>query len=146
MNLNVLTWRFYLLHIFFLNATLLSGQSTWTNPIIKQGYLGSPLVETSPFVFKNRLYLLENNQRFWDVPGAKPGDFFHQDEVLIRDVKSNGIISVALKNHAFATLLVWDGKTILYFTGSDQTTAGDLQWATYGGTPEQLFEYFYMPK
>jgi len=114
MNLNVLTWRFYLLNIFVLSNTLMSGQSNWTNPIVKQGYLGSPLVETSPFVFNNRLYLLENNQRFWDVPGAKPGDFFHQDEVRIRDVKSKGIISVALKNHAFATLLVWEGKVYVF--------------------------------
>jgi alpha-L-fucosidase len=97
-----------------LNAAQIYGQTAWANPIVKQGYLGSPLVETSPFVFNNRLYLMENNQRFWDVPGAKPGDFFHEDEVRIRDVVSKQILSVALKNHAFATLLVWGGKVYLF--------------------------------
>jgi alpha-L-fucosidase len=103
-----------LLNILVFNAALLSGQTTWTYPIVKQGYLGSPLVETSPFVFNNKLYLMENNQRFWDVPGAKPGDLFHEDEVRIRDVKSKEIVSVALKNHAFATLLLWEGRVYIF--------------------------------
>jgi len=57
---------------------------------------------------------MENNQHFWDVPGAKPGDFFHEDEVRIRDVESKEIASVALKNHAFATLLVWEGRVHVF--------------------------------
>jgi alpha-L-fucosidase len=114
----ILIRRFYLLNILVLYTSLLSGQTTWINPIVKQGYLGSPLVETSPFVFNNRLYLMENNQRFWDVPGAKPGDFFHEDEVRIRDVKSKEIVSVALINHAFATLLVWEGRVYVFAMGN----------------------------
>ena len=44
----------------------LIAQSHWNNPIQKEDPLGIPLVETSPFVFKERLYLLENHQRFWE--------------------------------------------------------------------------------
>ncbi|MFA7472200.1 MAG: hypothetical protein WCY86_04800, partial [Spirosomataceae bacterium] len=84
---------------------------------MKQGRLGSPVVEASPFVFDGRLYVLENNQRFWDVDGAKPGDYFHEDEVRIRDVAKNEIVSVALKNHAFGTVLSWNG-TVYIFAGN----------------------------
>ncbi|MEK7720072.1 MAG: alpha-L-fucosidase [Bacteroidota bacterium] len=114
MKRTVITKRFCLFTIFVCSAILISAQSTWTNPIIKQGRLGSPLVETSPFVFKNRLYLMENNQRFWDVSGAKPGDFFHEDEVRIRDVESKKIASVALRNHGFGTVLTWEGRVYVF--------------------------------
>jgi alpha-L-fucosidase len=103
--------------IFILLSPSLLAQSPWKNPIVKQGRLGSPLVETSPFVFHGKLYLLENNQRFWDVKGAKPGDFFHEDEVRIRDVKSGKKVTVALTNHGFGTAFVW--KDSLYvFAGN----------------------------
>lgn len=114
MSIIILIKRIVLLILLIFNTALICCQTTWTNPIIKQGYLGSPLVETSPFVFNNRLYLMENNQRFWDVPGARPGDLFHEDEVRIRDVESNEIVSVALRNHAFATLLVLEGRVYLF--------------------------------
>lgn len=89
-------------------------QTTWVNPIQKQGYLGTPLVETSPFVFNNKLYLLENNQQFWDVKGAKTGDYYHDDEVRIRDISTGKIISVPLKNHGFGTVLTWEGRVYVF--------------------------------
>ncbi len=98
----------------WMGGNFASGQSTWKNPIVKQGRLGSPLVEVSPFVFKNKLYLLENNQRFWDVPGAKPGDLFHEDEVRIKDVASGKIVSTPLTNHGFGTVLVWDNRVYVF--------------------------------
>lgn len=92
-----------------------AGQSDgWKNPIVKQGRLGSPLVEVSPFVFKNKLYLLENNQRFWDVPGAKPGELFHEDEVRIKEVASGKIVSTPLTNHGFGTVLVWNNRVYVF--------------------------------
>ena len=92
-------------------------QDEWENPIIKQGRLDSPLVETHPFVFNERLYLLESNQRFWEIPDAKPGDFFHEDEIRIRDLETGQIISVPLRNHAFGNVLTWNG-TVYVFAGN----------------------------
>lgn len=94
-----------------------SAQELWQNPIVKQGRLGSPLVESSPFVFNDKLYLMESNQRFWDVRGAQPGDYFHDDEIRIRELATGKIVSVALKNHGFGTVLVNDGKVYI-FAGS----------------------------
>lgn len=107
----------YILRILFI-VSLAGGniyaQDNWLNPIIKQGRIGSPLVETSPFVFQDQLYVLENNQRFWDVKGAKPGDHFHEDEVRIREVASGKLVSVPLKNHGFGTVLVHDNKVYVF--------------------------------
>ncbi len=89
-------------------------QEGWKNPIVKQGRLGSPLVEVSPFVFNNKLYLLENNQRFWDLPHSKPGDHFHEDAVWIRDVASGELVSTALTNHGFGTVLVWNDRVYVF--------------------------------
>lgn len=98
----------------FLENSTLRAQTPWINPIQKQGRLGSPLVETSPFVFNDILYLLENNQHFWDVQGASPGDYFHNDEVRIRDIAKNKIISVPLRNHGFGTVLTWNGRVYVF--------------------------------
>ncbi len=106
--------RASLLGILLWSIGCVSAQSTWTNPIVKQGRLGSPLVESSPFVFNDRLYLMESNQRFWDVKGAKPGDLFHEDEVRIKDVATGKIVSVALKNHGFGTVLTHNGRVYIF--------------------------------
>ncbi|MEN8230013.1 MAG: hypothetical protein ABFS38_17770 [Bacteroidota bacterium] len=98
-------------------GSALWAQTSWENPIRKEGRLGSPLVETSPFVFNERLYLLENNQHFWDIPGAKPGEHFHDDEIRIRDVALDKIVSVPLKNHGFGTVLTWD-DCVYVFAGN----------------------------
>lgn len=103
-----------LIFFFVVLSQSLFGQSIWKNPIVKQDRLGSPLVETSPFVFKGKLYLLENNQRFWDVKGAKPGDFFHEDEVRIKDIKSEKKVTLVLKNHGFGTAFVWKDSLFVF--------------------------------
>ena len=92
----------------------LTAQSHWNNPIQKEDPLGMPLVETSPFVFKERLYLLENHQRFWDFPGQKMGTLFHEDEVRIRDIQTDKIVSVALRNQGFGTVLTWDERVYVF--------------------------------
>lgn len=46
-------------------------------------------------------------------------------------------------NASDAELCEWNGKTLVYFTGSDQVIAGDLQWAEFDGTARELLEHFY---
>ncbi|MEA1952495.1 MAG: hypothetical protein U9N87_14035, partial [Planctomycetota bacterium] len=91
-----------------------NSKPVWKNPLVKKGRLGSPLVEVTPLAFNGRLYLLENNQKFWNLPGTKPGDRFMEDEVRIRDVKTGKLVSVALTAHAFATALVVDGRVYVF--------------------------------
>lgn len=92
----------------------LIGQSNWNNPIQKEDPSGIPLVEISPFVFKDRLYLLENYQRFWDFPDEEIGTLFHEDEVRIRDIQTDKIVSVAIRNHGFGTVLTFDERVYVF--------------------------------
>jgi alpha-L-fucosidase len=88
-------------------------EPAWHNPLKKTGYLKSPLVETSPFVLNDRLYLLESWQAFWDTPGAKPvhsGD----DVVRVRDVENDTIVATPLHGHGFATAFVGDGRVYVF--------------------------------
>ncbi|RLB65241.1 MAG: hypothetical protein DRH08_08255, partial [Deltaproteobacteria bacterium] len=119
-------------------------QAEWSNPIKKISYTGSPLVEVTPFVFGDRLYLLENNQAFWDMkPGTPPGARFYDDEVRIRDLSTGKIVATPLKNHAFGTALVHDGRVYVFagdfgkgkpwrqITEVSMTSSADLkQWTT----------------
>lgn len=97
---------------------------TWKSPLTREGYLGSPLVEVTPFVFQDRLYRLENHQKFFDMPGAIPGEQFLKDEVRIRDAATGELASVALVGHAFASALVHDG-VVYVFAGKH---AADRPW------------------
>jgi alpha-L-fucosidase len=100
----------------------------WQSPLKKTGYLGSPLVETTPFVFKNRLYLLENHQAFFDDPAAAPGANFANDAVRVRDVETGELVSVALKKHGFGTAFVWQDR--VYVFASDYGTGKPWRHAT----------------
>ena len=61
----------------------------WKNPLVNSEKLGSPLVEVTPFVFKERLYLLENWQKQWEFPDSPDGVRFQKDEVRIRDLETD---------------------------------------------------------
>lgn len=46
-------------------------------------------------------------------------------------------------NASDAEVVYWKGRTLVYFTGGDQQLCGDLQTATFDGTPRELFESFF---
>ena len=90
------------------------GASDWKNPLVKKGYLNSPLVETTPFVFHRRLYLAENYQAFVDSPGKKLGEDSERDALRIRDVETGELVSVALREHTFGTAFVWEDRVYVF--------------------------------
>ena len=86
----------------------------WVSPLTERRKLGSPLVETTPFVFKKRLYLLENWQKQWERPGAPDGAFFQEDEVRVRDVERDTIVSVPLVGHGLGCAFVWEERVHIF--------------------------------
>ena len=89
--------------------------SSWKNPIVKKGYLHSPVCETTPFVFGGKLYRLESWQKYFDLPNTPPpGTQYHEDSVRVCDVETNKVVSVALTNHGFASGFVWDGRMYVF--------------------------------
>jgi len=90
----------------------------WTHPVdnrqvISKQYGGEP----TPFVFKGRLYRLENQMRSKDFPKEIPLHRFHEDGFRIRDVETDSIISIPLINHYFATAFVWDNRVHVFCGG-----------------------------
>jgi len=89
--------------------------NNWVHPIdnrqvISRQYGGEP----TPFVFKGRLYRLENFMRSKDFPKEIPQYRFHEDGFQIRDVETDRIISIPLLNHYFATAFVWDDQVHVF--------------------------------
>lgn len=87
----------------------------WINPITKKGVISKTgSCEVTPFVFKDKLYLLENFKKAEEFPGKPLQYKFHEDGFRIRDVESDKIICTPLLNHYFATAFVWDHKVYVF--------------------------------
>jgi len=87
---------------------------SWKSPLVKKGKLDSPLVEVTPFVFEDRLYLLENWQKHWELPDAANGHRWSEDRVRIRDVETDKIVSVALVGHGLGMALVRQDRVYMF--------------------------------
>lgn len=94
--------------------------ATWKHPLINWTKLDSPLVEVTPFVFNDKLYLMESWQVQWETPGAPDGSNFQNDQVRIRDVAGDRVVSVPLTGHGLAFTFEWEGR--VYVFGSDWGT------------------------
>ena len=86
----------------------------WAHPLVKKGYLNSPLVETTPFVFHDRLYLAENYQAFVDSDTKALGADSEKDCLRIRDLETGRVVSVALTRHTFGSVFVHDGRAYAF--------------------------------
>ena len=97
--------------------------NTYTDKLVNKIELNSPLVETTPFVFKGRLYLLENWRKMWDYPIELDNypknvktKYLEADLARIRDVETDKIISIPLVGYGFCSAFV-DGDRV-YILGS----------------------------
>ena len=95
-----------------------SPSGVWKNPLVKKGYVNSPLVETTPFVFHDRLYLGENYQALVDSVEKKPGADSEKDALRIRDLETGKVVSIALREHSFGTVFV-SGERVYAFSAKN---------------------------
>ena len=102
--------------------------SGWKNRLVLRGKLGSPLVETTPFVFGGRFCRLENWQRHWDFPGSHAGYRHHEHEVRVRDVEADEIVSVPFAGHAFGSAFVWDGRVYIFSGRRDREETEGIKY------------------
>ncbi|MHB9106941.1 MAG: glycoside hydrolase family protein [Armatimonadota bacterium] len=87
----------------------------WQNRLIRKVIFSDSLsVETTPFVLRNRLYRLENVPKSKEFPFEIPQYRFHEDEIRVRDVEEDRIVSVVLRNHYFGSAFVWDGRVHVF--------------------------------
>jgi alpha-L-fucosidase len=128
----------------------------WANPLVKKGTLSREMGETTPFVYAGRLYRVENWQKYFDIPGSNPGDRYMEDEVRLRDMETDRIVSVPFVGHSFGYAFVWEERVYVYalrhrsgpwreFTEIDLTVSSDLRHWSEPETviraegPEHLF-------
>lgn len=91
-----------------------AAEAGWQNRLIKKGKLDSPLVEVTPFVFKGRFYRLENWQKQWEHPGSADGSLCQKDEVRVRDVEADRVVSIPLIGCGLGMALVWQDRVYVY--------------------------------
>lgn len=70
--------------------------------------------EVTPFVFRGRLYRLENFTCSSGFPDEKPQYRFFEDGFRIRDMAADRILSVPLLNHYFAIAFPWNDRVYVY--------------------------------
>lgn len=86
----------------------------WTHPLQSRSTVSQEMGETTPFVFKNRLYRIENWQKFIELPGSDPGERFMEDQVRIWDVESKQVVSIPLTAHSFGIAYVHNGRAYVF--------------------------------
>lgn len=87
----------------------------WQHRLLRKAVCSDSLaVETTPFVLHDRLYRLENVPKAKEFPFEIPQYRFHEDEIRIRYVEEDRIVSVVLRNHYFGSAFVWDGRVYVF--------------------------------
>lgn len=94
--------------------TQANGRNHWTHPLGRRVTVSREMGETTPFVFGDRLYRVENWQKFLDLPGSVPGERFMEDQVRIWDVESGKVVSVPLAAHSFGSAYVHNGRVYVF--------------------------------
>ena len=89
----------------------------WQHPLGNWAKLESPLVEVTPFVFKDKLYRMESWQKQWEHPDDTDGSHFTKDEIRIRDMAADRIVSRPLIGHGLGMTYVWE-DTVYVFAGN----------------------------
>ena len=93
----------------------------WTHPKFENHtYVTTKSFETTPFVWKGRLYSLENFHRAADFPGHGVEYKMHEDGCFIRDIETDTRLCYPWLNHYFSTVNVFNDKLVL--------VGGDYEW------------------
>ncbi|MCF7853563.1 MAG: hypothetical protein K9N51_02100 [Candidatus Pacebacteria bacterium] len=85
-------------------------RTSWTHPLKHKGIVPAKTSEVTPFVFRNRLYRLENFKKSSECPGRPATYRFHEDGFRIRDVMADRVLSIPLLNHYFGIAHVWQNR------------------------------------
>ncbi len=94
---------------------------TWTHPKFENHtVVSNHASETTPFVWKDKLYALENFQRYMDFPGKPVTYRMHEDGCYIREIESDTRLCFPWLNHYFSTIHVIDDRLVLI--------GGDYGW------------------
>jgi alpha-L-fucosidase len=108
------------------------------SPVIKQGYLNSPLVETTPISFKGKLYLLECWRSNWDWPGQPSKTAGRNVDMWMAELSAGAenydkrtYTSRVLEKCTLGTALVWDDRVYVFGTEASSGFCGTELYMTW---------------
>jgi len=85
---------------------------SWENRLLKKAVLGSPVVEQTPVIWKDRLLLVETWQTHWDNPLTPRREYY----VRIRDEETNKILGRYMNGYGLASAFVWNNMFYIFAT------------------------------
>ncbi len=94
---------------------------SWKHPEFEEhSTVTTKAFEATPFVWRDRLYSLENYHRSAEFPGSPVEYRMHEDGCYIRDVETDTRLCYPWLNHYFSTVNVIGGRLVL--------VGGDYGW------------------
>lgn len=115
-----------------------AARTPWKNPLVKQGYLDSPLVEVTPLVFKGELYLMECWRSNWKWDGAPDLSEQRQSAIWLTHLPDGPThygarvyLSRALDQCTLGTAIVWDDRVYVYGAEAASSTGGQVVYMTW---------------
>lgn len=117
------------------NSPMTEPSSGWTHPLTKQGYLGSPLVETTPISLHGELYLLENWRDRWDIRDTPAATTRQRSEVWMAHLPDGPehydrrhYVSCVMTDATLGSALVWDNTAYVFAADAQDSTGGQVLW------------------
>lgn len=112
-------------------------QDDWKNPILKRGYLNSPLVEVTPLSFKGEFYLLECWRSQWDWKEVPDESVKKEAEIWMAELpdgpehySKRRYLGRVLKNCTLGTAIVWDDRVYVYAVSAQHSDGGQAVYMT----------------
>ena len=108
-----------------------SGDSPWKSPIVKRGYLGSPLVEVTPLSRNGELYLLENWRSRWKWPGSPDPSVEKRAEIWMAHLpggpqhyERREYLGRVMIDCTLGTAIVWQDRIYVYAVSAPSSGGG----------------------
>ncbi len=135
------------------STTLVAQQNDWQNPIVKRGYLNSPLVEVTPLSFQGELLLMECWRSQWEWDDGPAPSVKQQSEVWMARLpqgpehyNKRQYVSRVLENCTLGTAIVWDDRVYVFAVSAEGSTGGKVVYMTWSqdmnnwSAPVKIFE------
>ena len=119
-------------------AAALGPLKPWKGPIVKQGYLKSPLVEVTPLSFKGKLYLMECWRSKWKWDDVPDLSVHKQSEIWMAELPDGSehydkrqYLGRVLEKCTLGTAIIWDDRVYVYAVSAASSDGGQVVYMTW---------------
>ena len=122
-----------------IGTSLGQDDTSWRNPIKKQGYLGTPLVEVTPLSFMGEFYLMECWRSGWNWPNQPSEAASKRSEIWMAHLPEGPerydkrkYLGRVLTNSTLGTALIWGDRVYVYAVTAQSSEGGktvNMTWS-----------------